>query len=71
MSLDDYKFVNQTPYDATPYGLGEDGLRDAASEHEHCWHAFRGPLMMVVPDGHVVETCCKCHKMRTIHADHR
>lgn len=38
--------------------------------HEHCWHAFRGPLLMVVPDGHIVQKCCSCKATRTIHVDH-
>lgn len=40
------------------------------TKHEHCWHLFRGPLMMVMPDGHVAEKCCECQAMRTIHAGH-
>jgi len=36
----------------------------------HCWHAHEGPLFMVVPDGHIVQECCKCQAHRTIHRDH-
>ena len=36
----------------------------------HCWHSRRGPIHMVVPDGHVVEECCRCHAHRTVHIDH-
>lgn len=36
----------------------------------HCWHQKRGPIWMVVPDGHTVQECCKCHACRTIHVDH-
>jgi hypothetical protein len=39
-------------------------------EHEHCWHAYRGALHMVIPDGHTVQKCCKCEATRTIHMDH-
>ncbi len=38
--------------------------------HEHCFHALRGPIFMVVPDGHIVQKCCKCEATRVIHADH-
>lgn len=38
--------------------------------HEHCWHMHRGPIWMVIPDGHVVQKCCKCPHTRTIHSDH-
>lgn len=41
------------------------------SKHTCCFHTFRGPLMMVVPDGHVVEKCCECDCMRTVHIEHR
>ena len=40
------------------------------ADHEHCWHMHRGPIWMVVPDGHVVQKCCKCPHTRTIHGDH-
>lgn len=39
-------------------------------DHSHCWHIFRGPIWMVVPDGHIVQQCCECQTSRTIHADH-
>lgn len=38
--------------------------------HDHCWHAYCGPIWMVIPDGHTVQKCCKCPAMRTIHVDH-
>lgn len=37
----------------------------------HCWHLHTGALLLVVKDGHVVESCCKCNAMRQIHRDHR
>lgn len=40
------------------------------TQHEHCWHALRGPIWMVVPDGHTVQKCCGCNATRTIHVDH-
>lgn len=38
--------------------------------HGHCWHAYQGPIWMVIPDGHVVQKCCQCPATRTIHQDH-
>lgn len=35
-----------------------------------CFHVFTGPIWMVVPDGHVVQKCCHCSAMRTIHRCH-
>lgn len=43
---------------------------DVPREHEHCWHLHRGPLMMVLRDGHVVQNCCKCQATRTVHGEH-
>jgi hypothetical protein len=37
---------------------------------DHCWHIHQGPLMMVIPDGHMVQSCCKCKSLRTIHCEH-
>lgn len=48
----------------------EEGKVSETAEHQHCWHAHRGPLWMVLKDGQVVQVCCKCDKHRTIHADH-
>lgn len=36
----------------------------------HCWHQHRGPIWMVIPDGHTVQECCKCHAHRTVHVEH-
>lgn len=36
---------------------------------DHCWHNFVGIIHMVVPDGHVVQKCCRCEEMRDIHRD--
>lgn len=36
----------------------------------HCWHVHRGPLLLVVRDGHVPMSCCKCGAIQTMHADH-
>jgi len=46
-------------------------LQDVTSACAHCRHTYRGSLMMVIPDGHVPEQCCKCDAMRTVHAEHR
>lgn len=43
---------------------------DMSNGCEHCWHVFRGPIHMVIPDGHTVQECCKCHGHRTVHMDH-
>lgn len=39
--------------------------------HEHCFHAYRGAIHMVIPDGHVLEKCCKCETTRMVHIDHQ
>lgn len=36
-----------------------------------CYHDYRGPIHMVIPDGHIVQKCGRCEAMRTIHAEHR
>jgi hypothetical protein len=38
--------------------------------HAHCYHLHRGPIWMVIPDGHVVMKCCGCPHTVTVHADH-
>lgn len=38
--------------------------------HLHCWHAYRGAIFMVIPDGHMVQKCCKCPATRTVHVEH-
>ena len=42
----------------------------AEEDHKHCYHVFRGVIFMVVPDGHIVQKCCKCEAQRVIHTDH-
>lgn len=37
------------------------------SGHSHCWHALRGPIW---PDGHIVQKCCECEAIRTVHVEH-
>lgn len=37
---------------------------------KHCWHRHNGPILLVVHDGEIVQTCCRCHRIRTIHRDH-
>lgn len=37
---------------------------------DHCWHAKRGAIWMVVKDGHVIQECCRCPATRSVHADH-
>lgn len=39
-------------------------------ENGCCLHVFRGPIWMVVPDGHIVMQCCKCQCTKTVHAEH-
>ena len=36
----------------------------------HCWHRFFGVLHMVVPQGRIVQECCKCSQTRVVHSDH-
>lgn len=38
--------------------------------HQHCFHDYRGPIHMVIPDGHILQKCCRCTSTRTIHVDH-
>lgn len=45
-------------------------LTEASEIHKHCYHPFGGVLSMVIPDGHVVQKCCKCPNTRTVHASH-
>lgn len=40
------------------------------TNHSHCWHIHRGPIWMVIPDGHVLQNCCQCGASRMIHIDH-
>lgn len=35
-----------------------------------CFHNFHGPIHRVIPYDHLVQQCCKCNKIRTIHVDH-
>jgi hypothetical protein len=44
------------------------GLRER--EHEHHWHEHAGAVWMAVPDGHIVQKCCRCWATRTVHRDH-
>lgn len=39
-------------------------------ECTHCWHRFMGWYHMVLPDGHVLQKCCKCPKTRSVHFAH-
>lgn len=53
--------------------MSDKGLRityERSKCEQHCYHTKRGPIMMVIADGHIVEECCRCHQTRTIHADH-
>jgi hypothetical protein len=45
-------------------------IQDKAKNHTHCYHIYQESLMMVIPDGHVVQKCCKCECMQTVHQDH-
>jgi hypothetical protein len=38
--------------------------------HDHCFHPYQGPIMQVVPDGHVVLKCCKCDAKKVVHKEH-
>ncbi len=46
---------------------------DDPPSHQHCYHAIRaggGIVAWVIPKSHIVEICCKCDSIRTIHVDH-
>ena len=45
------------------------GMYDDES-HDHCYHKLRGVIHMVIPDGHIIQKCCKCEEIRVIHIDH-
>lgn len=45
-------------------------INSAECGHTHCYHMYTGAIWMVVPDGHVVQKCCKCTSTRTVHIDH-
>lgn len=40
------------------------------SDRTCCYHVFRGAIHMVIPEGHAVLQCCKCHNIVTKHSDH-
>lgn len=44
--------------------------KDPGPTHSHCWHATRGPVMQVMKDGYMHQTCCRCPASRTVHRDH-
>lgn len=39
-------------------------------QHSHCWHATRNATMIVLKDGYVHQTGCKCPETRSVHQDH-
>lgn len=39
-------------------------------ECDHCWHVTRRPMLIIIKDGFVHQTCCKCSATRSLHADH-
>ncbi len=50
--------------------VGGAGGDAGVSEHRHCWHAYGGPIYMVLEDGQVVQVCCECRAKRVVHGDH-
>jgi len=72
--LRDFVVDRFTATEARPYNLIQIRPKTAygagLTNHTHCWHLFRGALLMVVPDGHIVEKCCKCTATRSLHRDH-
>ena len=48
----------------------EIGYGAASDNHKHCFHAYRGVIWMVIPDGHILEKCCNCEITRLVHVDH-
>ena len=39
-------------------------------ECNHCWHLRERPIHMVIKDGHMIQTCCKCQAIQQVHRDH-
>ena len=35
----------------------------------HCWHVWRGPLLVELPDGMILKVCCRCSATRHMHVD--
>lgn len=62
--------------EARPYALiqirpkAAFGFAEAYAGHTCHWHLYTGVIHMVVPAGHVVQHCCKCDAMRTVHRAH-
>lgn len=47
-----------------------EGDMNGSQLHEHHWHAFEGPTMIVLKDGHILQKCCQREATRQIHQDH-
>ncbi len=45
-------------------------MKKQKSDCPHHWHLYTGPILMVIPHGHVVQDCCVCNALRTIHKGH-
>jgi hypothetical protein len=45
-------------------------IKKIDSSCSHCFHLFTGPIWMIIPDGQVLEKCCKCGATRLVHIDH-
>lgn len=45
-------------------------LDDITVTHEHCYHATTSPLMIVLKEGYIHQTCCKCPATRMVHRGH-
>lgn len=41
------------------------------NEHQHCYHLFTGPIMVVIKPDYVLEKCCSCGATRQSHRDHQ
>ncbi len=49
---------------------GMHGYAPAKGPCQHCFHRYEGPVWMVLPDGHVLEKCCRCGWAGNVHRDH-
>lgn len=67
----DYVIDRHPPTEARPHNLIMIRPKTVyGAECAHDWRLFVGAILMVVPSGHVVQSCCKCATLRTTHRAH-
>lgn len=69
-SLADFVVDRFAPNETRDHALIQIRPKTAFGAHNCCFHAYRGPCHMVLKDGHVLQQCCTCQRMRQVHADH-